>query len=297
MKNGAMYELFPGIYAVPGENESRFPFCTCLYVQGSDLRVLIDAGMGLNRSRACLDQGVDVLILTHCHIDHRLNPAMGDLRDLPVWTHELEAPYLGDQELFLDGTGFTRGGFSLEQLFSLPGGLTLPVARTLIDGELIDLGGLTLQAIHTPGHTPGHLAFYIPEYDFLFAADVDLTSFGPFYGHDFADIDQFLTSIERLKSIGAGTILTGHAGPFTGDNSELFDAYASVVQQRESALLAMLDTPRTLNSFRGGNLVYHSYSQTPELIKWFEMVHLEKHLARLLGQGKVHQNGELWSRV
>ena len=41
-----MIELAPNIYYLPGENDSRFPFCACLYLKGKDKRVLIDAGMG-----------------------------------------------------------------------------------------------------------------------------------------------------------------------------------------------------------------------------------------------------------
>ena len=59
-------------------------------------------------------------------------------------------------------------------------------------GDIIRLGDTEIKVLHTPGHTPGHLSFFIPEHRLLFTADVDLTRFGPFYGHDFANINDFI---------------------------------------------------------------------------------------------------------
>ena len=35
------------------------------------------------------------------------------------------------------------------------------ITHTVIDNDLIDLGGVKIKAIHTPGHTKGHTCFYI----------------------------------------------------------------------------------------------------------------------------------------
>ena len=93
-----MIEIAPDIYYLPGKNKSRFPYCACLYVKGRDLRVLIDAGMGEDGMTAALESGVDVLILSHCHIDHRLTRPL--IPDAPVWCHENEEIYMQDREYF-----------------------------------------------------------------------------------------------------------------------------------------------------------------------------------------------------
>jgi len=45
------------------------------------------------------------------------------------------------------------------------------------------------------------------------------------------------------------------------------------------------------------NIYYKAYSDYPDLIKWFELVHIEKHLSRLAGLGKVLEDSGKWIRL
>jgi len=210
-----MIEIAKNIFYVPGKNKSRFPYCACLYIKGRDRRVLIDAGMGPSNMAPVKKMGIDLLILTHCHIDHRLTRT--EIPDVPVWCHEKEEIFLQDREYFFTSMGLKRSGLELGRLFDFANGMfSTQIDHQLVDGERIDLGDITLETIHTPGHTPGHISFFIPENELLFSGDIDLTPFGPFYGHDFADINNFLASIEKLKQVGAKRVISGHAGPFNG---------------------------------------------------------------------------------
>src|SRR5210317_1401508 len=110
-----MIEIAPNIYYLHGENKSRFPYCACLYIKGRDLKVLIDAGMGENNMAPALESGIDVLILSHCHIDHRLTRQL--IPEVPVWCHENEAIFLQDREYFFNAMGLKRSGLDLTGLF------------------------------------------------------------------------------------------------------------------------------------------------------------------------------------
>ena len=258
------------------------------------MRVLIDAGMGAGHLTPLKKWGIDTLILTHCHIDHRLTRK--EIPDVPVWCHEAEALFLNDRNFFLDAVGMQRSGVDLSAGFNFSDDMfATRINRYLSDGECLDLGGITLEVIHTPGHSPGHLAFYIPEANLLFTADVDLTSFGPFYGHDFADIDEFLQSIERLRQLNAGIVATGHAGPFSDRVVDKFNMYEEIIYQRERQVLELLTQPRAIGDFKGRNLIFRTYADFPDLMRWFEIVHIEKHLKRLKTLGKVEHIHELWS--
>jgi glyoxylase-like metal-dependent hydrolase (beta-lactamase superfamily II) len=173
----------------------------------------------------------------------------------------------------------------------------IEIDHRLTDGERIELGGLTLETIHTPGHTPGHMAFFIPEHDLLFSGDIDLTPFGPFYGHDFADIRDFLASIDRLKQVKAQMVVSGHAGPFNDNLPERFSAYGEVIFSRDRLLLERLRRPKSIVDFKGSNLFYKTYPDFPDLIRWFELVHIEKHLNRLKDLGKVRMKDNNWIRA
>ncbi len=294
--NRLMIELAPNIFYIPGENDSRFPYCACLYLKGQKRRVLIDAGMGTKNLAPVKEMGIDLLILTHCHIDHRLTRT--GILDVPIWCHESETIYLKNREYFFTSMGLKRSGLDLSGLLDLAHGMSgIEIEHELVDGERIELGGITLETIHTPGHTPGHLSFFIPEYNLLFSGDVDLTSFGPFYGHDFADIRDFLESIEKLKKIEAKIVATGHAGPFNGNTTKRFDAYGQVIHHRDRLVLEHLIRPRSTEDFKGRNLFYKYYPDPPDLIKWFEGVHIEKHLSRLSDLGKITLKDDMWLKI
>ena len=290
-----MIELAPNIYYLPGKNKSRFPYCACLYLKGKDLKVLIDAGMGGGNMAPVLESGIDVLVMSHCHVDHRLTRRL--IPQIPVWCHEIEIEYMTDKDKFVEGVGFKRGGIEPPDLIDSDADFfNMQIERTLADGDSIDLGGLTLECIHTPGHTPGHLSFFIPEHQLLFSADVDLTRFGPFYGHDFADIGDFIYSIQKLKKIAAQTTATSHAGPFNGSIRERLDAYEEIIYKRDQLLLDHLEKPTALNSFYESNLIYRAYPRDAELTKWFELVHIEKHLQRLLRMNRVIKENSQWEK-
>ena len=206
--------------------------------------------------------------------------------------------FFQDREHFFTTMGFKRSGLDLAGLFDFAHGMFgTEIEHGLVDGERIDLGGITLETIHTPGHTPGHIAFFIPEHNLLFAGDIDLTPFGPFYGHDFADIDDFLASIEKLKQVEAKIVVSGHAGPFNGNLPERFREYGEVIHNRDRLLLEKLSQPKSIEAFKGSNLFYKTYPDFPDLIRWFELVHIEKHLMRLKAMGKVRQEDDKWVRA
>jgi glyoxylase-like metal-dependent hydrolase (beta-lactamase superfamily II) len=295
-----MKELAPGLYHVPGRNKSRFPYCACLYAAGRRARVLIDAGMGASRLAPVQEAGIDRLFFTHCHIDHRLTRR--EIPNVPASCHPLEAPYFCDQKRFLDDLGFSRGGLELEWMYESDGRLfAMAVSPDLADDAPIDIGGLTLQPLLTPGHSPGHLSFYIPEYELVFTGDIDLTSFGPFYGHDVADIKAIEASADRLKALGAKTVVTGHGGVFTSGIQGRFDAFKAVIEKRHQAILNLLERPRRLFEIVGRGVIF---SRIPEegpyriINRWFEQVHIEKHLDLLQEAGLVRQDPETgkWHR-
>ena len=115
-----------------------------------------------------------------------------------------------------------------------------------------------------------------------------MTPFGPFYGHDFAEIDAFIRSIDKLKKIRAKTVATGHAGPFNGgDTGGRFDAYEAVIHARDDRVLKQLSEPRRVVDLVGKNLIYAAYTEGDLLQSWFEQVHLEKASEPVGQQGQV----------
>lgn len=71
-----------------------------------------------------------------------------------------------------DTYNYTNAPKQVEQMFGMPVPFELPaLGEALTDGERLSLGGLTLEVIHTPGHTTGGVCFYIQQEGILFSGD------------------------------------------------------------------------------------------------------------------------------
>ena len=130
-----MIEIKKNIYLVPGKNQSRFPLLrrVCI-LKGKDLRFLDRRRHGSGQYGTLFERkGVDVVILSHCHIDHRLTLAR--FPQFPIWCHETETAYLEDRELFLTGIGLLRGGLDYDELFKGYQIQEFSVQRKLVDGS------------------------------------------------------------------------------------------------------------------------------------------------------------------
>ncbi|MDQ5861855.1 MAG: MBL fold metallo-hydrolase [Actinomycetota bacterium] len=90
--------------------------------------------------------------------------------------------------------------------------------RDLADGDEFRVGGATLRAIHTPGHSPGSTCFLLEDEATVFTGDT-LFNGGPgATGRSFSDYPTILASIrERLLTLPPETVVrTGH-----GDNTTI----------------------------------------------------------------------------
>jgi glyoxylase-like metal-dependent hydrolase (beta-lactamase superfamily II) len=90
--------------------------------------------------------------------------------------------------------------------------------RELKDGDVFEVGGAALRAIHTPGHSPGSTCFYLESEGTVFTGDT-LFNGGPgATGRSYSDYPTILASIrERLLTLPPETVVrTGH-----GDNTTI----------------------------------------------------------------------------
>lgn len=105
-----------------------------------------------------LSLSIQMILLTHSHWDHIGDAALLKKKlNVPIYIHK-------EDEKNLKAPGSDR----------LP--LLLPVEGVapdafLFDGQSIPLGELTIQVIHTPGHTPGCVCFYLADEKTLISGD------------------------------------------------------------------------------------------------------------------------------
>jgi glyoxylase-like metal-dependent hydrolase (beta-lactamase superfamily II) len=86
-------------------------------------------------------------------------------------------------------------------------GGSVPVDRTLSDGDHLELGdGLTLEVIHTPGHSSGSISLFLREAGVLITGDaVPLVGEMPVY----EDATASMRSVDKLMGIDGVKVLLG----------------------------------------------------------------------------------------
>jgi hydroxyacylglutathione hydrolase len=283
---------FGPVRFIPGENRGRYPFCHSVYIEGAG--VLIDPAS--NQERLALlrtSESVTTVWLSHWHEDHFTYLDLFD--DLPLWISHKDAAPLSDLSVLLDWYGIENDD---ERNFWIP---VLQEHfhfkprrpdRFFQNGEVIDLGPVTVEIIPSPGHTPGHLAFFFREPGVVFMGDYDLTSFGPWYGDRYSSIEETILSLHRLKSIPAKVWITGHdTGVFENPSSELWEHYEGVIYGRDSKLLEVLKRPRTMEDILGLWIMYGKPREPKAFFEFGERVLVKKHLEYLKKRGLIFEEG------
>jgi hydroxyacylglutathione hydrolase len=135
--------------------------CFLFRRDGSDRALIVDPGDEAERLLHAVDElgvGLDGILLTHTHFDHIGAVApIAKATGAPVWCPEIEKPVLADPNSFMPWFGSLEG---------------YEADHTLSGGEKLELAGLEIDVIFTPGHSPGHVTYSIPEEAVIFSGDV-----------------------------------------------------------------------------------------------------------------------------
>jgi hydroxyacylglutathione hydrolase len=114
--------------------------------------IMVDPGEESERLlQTARDLGVEIeaILITHCHFDHVGAVApVARATGAPVYCPEIERGVLADI------TSFTMPGFGPFESYEAD--------HTLKGGERLQLAGLDIEVLFTPGHSPGHLTFALP---------------------------------------------------------------------------------------------------------------------------------------
>ncbi|MBU3917195.1 MBL fold metallo-hydrolase [bacterium] len=292
---------FGPIRFIPGENRGKFPNCNSIYIEKAGL--LIDPASNRDTIRRIRDrEGIEIVCLTHWHEDHFMHLDLLD--NVPLWTSEKDAEPLAGMDIFLDWYGIGKPDGKelreiirprLEKQFHFKPRIP---DRFLKDGEIIDLGNVTLEVILTPGHSPGHLAFFFREPEVLFLGDYNLDTFGPWYGDPYSSLEQTIDSINRLRKVPAKTWIAGHGKGIIEEAPEKrWDFYLGAIQRRENELMDFLAISRSLDEIVERWIVLGKPMEPLIYYKFGEKAHMLKHLDRLVDKGLVQCQNERYRRV
>ena len=203
-----------------------YPGITGTFVVRGDKTALIETGpkstvdnviAGLTAAGI---ESLDWIIVTHIHLDHA--GAAGTLAqrfpEATVAVHGVGAPHLEDPSKLWSSAARIYGD-KMEEMW---GGID-PVPgdriRVLEDGDKIDLGGRSLQAIETPGHAYHHHAYLDDSTGMVFTGDAvgvrlpDLAVVRPATPPPEFHLPKAIESIRRIQALGADSLCLTHFGP------------------------------------------------------------------------------------
>jgi hydroxyacylglutathione hydrolase len=137
--------------------------CFLFRRQGSDRALIVDPGEEPERILAALEEmgaEAEAILVTHTHFDHIGAVApVAAATGAPVYCPEIEVPVLADIMSFVPWEGF--GPYE-----------SYDADETVAGGETLELAGLEIDVISTPGHSPGHVTYSVRGEDAIFSGDV-----------------------------------------------------------------------------------------------------------------------------
>jgi len=138
--------------------------CSLIWCPETMLGAVIDpGGEAKELFDAITQRGVKLekILLTHGHMDHvGATAELLKLVDVPVI-----GPHIGDK-FWLDGLDDQAAmmGFSPVEKFQ--------PTQWLVHGDQVEVGKISMEVLHCPGHTPGHVVFYCASAKLAFVGDV-----------------------------------------------------------------------------------------------------------------------------
>lgn len=178
-----------------------------VWEEGSGKAVLIDAGLSTHQILDYLEREgleLEAILLTHGHPDHVAGAAdVAEATGADVYLHEWDAKMVeGMPAMLLAMLGIDE--------------LKKPEEfKPLDDGQVLNMAGLEIKVLYTPGHSPGSVSFLIDgavfDGDLVFHGSIGRTDFP---GGDFDTLVQ--SAREKVFVLDPETkIYPGHMGPTT----------------------------------------------------------------------------------
>lgn len=276
-------------------NPVLFAHCNCLYID-DDCQAIIDTGLGVEDVKYLSGQNIEVIINTHFHEDHIMQNHRFDTAE--VWAHRLDAPAIRSMDVWVDFYGMTdkKDRIFLEDFVESINLQPSPVHREFEGHEMLDFGSVKLQVIPTPGHTAGHCSFYEEKNSILFSGDIDFTRFGPWYGHECSNLDDFIDSINKCKELNPRLVIPAHSDMIEEDIPTRFQEYLDIIYRKEELVRKALDQPLTLEQLVEKYLFYGKAGQRNPSLHGLEKSAIQQHLARLIRHKEVKQYGRIYYR-
>src|SRR5688572_1353996 len=153
----------------------------------------------------------------------------------------------------------------------------------LDNGQRIDLGEISLRAIHTPGHASNHLCYFLEQTRMLFTGDHVMQGSTVVINPPDGDMRAYLQSLERLLGEDIAIIAPGHGYLIGTPHREVRRLIAHRLNRERKVVAALerLEHPSL------DEMLPLVYDDVPERIHRVAARSLTAHLEKLVAEGAV----------
>lgn len=279
------------IFLVQGKNYGRFPYShSILVVDSPKEAVLIDTGCSIEILKELKEQfHIYRLINSHTHPDH----SAGN------WIFEDTV-----ESIDVPVEGFSTSGniIALSERFTNPelakywrqwvgtsGVMKFQECSPTVkydENSKFSIGETTLLPIHTPGHTIDHYVLYEPTHKTLFSFDIDLTSFGPWYGHRESSITDYENSLKSIIDLEIKTLVSSHFGIIQNQIMEQILIFTQKIEERTGRIRRLLSKGITsLDELITIAPIYGNFPYAEPLLRYWEGEMIKKHIVEMQKRG------------
>jgi glyoxylase-like metal-dependent hydrolase (beta-lactamase superfamily II) len=283
---GVADTLEPGLRRIVAPNPSPMTYRgTNTYLLGDREITLIDPGPDHSTHKEAIlqalkpDQRITRIVVTHAHVDH--SPlATRMARDLSVPTVAFGPATSGRSAVMqrLAHAGLVGGGEGVDDAFRPD----IAVAH----GDTLDVDGVALEVLHTPGHIGNHIC--LGWNGACFTADHVMGWASSLVSPPDGDLTDFMASCRMLRAHDWRVFYPGHGDLITAPAARL-DWLVAHRKGREAEILqALADKPATAT-----DLARRIYVDTPSALLAAATRNVLAHLIDLEGKSQISCDGSL----
>ncbi len=253
------------IYLLEGANES-------MLINGGLSYVVPDILQQLEEFR--IDETkIKRMLLLHSHFDHigaapflkKRYPGMilhASARSLQILKKPKAIAAINDASHYAAGS---QGKEEIVTTYDVDWSEDIGGGETVSDGSRIDLGGITVEIIETPGHSPCSISAYVPELKALFPSDAGgVPNENGIVPYGTSNYTMFEESLVKLSSLSVDLLCSDHCGIVNGaDAGHYINDALTEARRRRELMVATYERTKDLKAaavelaerFKAENLV------------------------------------------
>jgi glyoxylase-like metal-dependent hydrolase (beta-lactamase superfamily II) len=272
-RTGDAARLAPNLLRIVAPNPSPLTGPgTNTYVLGvGPTYLVIDPGPAdaahLERIVAATEGRVAQVLCTHSHSDH--SPGAADLaRRTGATVHGRPAP----------GDDYQDGSYAPDS--------------TIEDGDVFEVPGAVVRALHTPGHASNHVCFLLVSEGWLFTGDHLMNGSTVVILPPDGSMRLYLESLRRLRELSLTALLPGHGAAMPGAPDQIDRVMAHRLKREAKVVDALRRQGATATL---ATLVADVYDDTSVALHGLARHSLLAHLQKLLEEGRAARDGDRWT--